>query len=66
MKKFFCGICKNEKLKVTTRAGLRNHIKKEHQIVTQLTNTKEPKGTGQRQMIRETQKQDWWCYELWA
>lgn len=65
VKKFFCGLCKKEKLKMTTRKGLRNHLKQEHMIVNQLANTKEPKGTGQRHTIREKQRQDWWGYELW-
>lgn len=47
MNKFICGMPGCET--ITSRKGLREHLKKEHRILTQLANTKNAK-----------QRQNWW------
>lgn len=40
MKRFICGLCRNRKKEfVTTREGLRKHLKEEHMILNEITNS---------------------------
>lgn len=62
IKKFKCGLCLNKKKAIiftSTRKGLRDHLKEEHFIFTELTNMKfEDKKTKKK-------KRDWWLEEVW-
>ena len=54
IKKFKCGLCKEHLRKSMTRKGLRLHIRKEHFITSELTNS----GDGK---LKERKK--WWIDE---
>lgn len=54
IKTFTCGLCKKDKHYVGTRKGLRDHIKKEHVIRSELTNQKH--NSNNEQLIKQT----WW------
>lgn len=53
IKKFKCGLCKIKDMYIGSRKSLREHIKKEHSIMSEITNVK-----GIRNSL-----QDWWITE---
>ena len=61
MKRFKCGLCNKKKVKVYvgTRRGLRNHIKKDHVILSEITNQKFDKNDRDKSAF----KQRWWIDE---
>ena len=54
IKRFVCGLCTKKRF-VSTRFGLRKHLREEHRILTALTNTGGAKSS----------KQNWWIEEKW-
>lgn len=56
IKKFKCGLCKEEKRISMTRKGLREHLKNEHRIMKEITNSDY---TARKGYI----KQNWWIEE---
>jgi hypothetical protein len=64
IKIFKCGLCKEHERYKGTRKGLRNHLKEEHRIMSEITNTKDMREKGIRKMI--TTKQRWWNDELFV
>ncbi len=59
IKKFICGLCKEQNRIVMTRWHLRKHIREEHRIVNEITNTKGIKGSTQQM------RRNWWISEEW-
>jgi len=56
IKKFKCGLCKQEKRYYMARHSLRKHLREEHRIMDEITN----KDTSKRPV-----KQNWWIEEEW-
>lgn len=62
MKRYICGLCRKKKKVedfISTRAGLRNHLKEEHFIKTQITNT-----TEHRHSARKSEQDHWITEEI--
>jgi len=57
IKKFICGFCRklNKKEFVSTREGLRKHLRDEHNFTKEITNVTGSKG--------KKIKRDWWITE---
>jgi len=55
IKIFRCGLCKKENRRDMTRKGLREHLKKEHRIMSEIKNRS---GKGKKKI-----KQNWWIEE---
>ena len=64
IKIFSCGLCKKHEMYKGTRKGLRKHLKEEHRIMTEITNTKDMREKGMKKII--TTKQRWWINELFV
>lgn len=57
MKRFICGLCKkNKKVEdfISDRKGLRKHLRENHRIMSDITNT----GSDEKREIRK-----WWIVE---
>ena len=60
IKKFSCGLCKEEDRVVTTRWHLRKHLREVHFIVKEIANTPKVKKGSTTQT-----KRSWWIIEDW-
>jgi len=60
IKKFICGFCRKlgKKDFVSTRAGLRKHLREEHSFTKQITNISSGEGENVKKI-----KRDWWIVE---